>query len=123
MSLSAVALILGFLILGDSLQRYFSLPVPGAVLGLIGLFIFLLYKKHIPPTLEQTSHSILRFLPLYFVPVGVGIVTLLPQLSEQWPRLAIVLLFSTLLSLTLTAICFNALDKKQHRDTQEKEGL
>lgn len=113
MSLSAIALILGFLILGDSLETYFQLPVPGSVLGLIGLFLFLLIRKQIPEPLEKATQSILRFLPLYFVPVGVGVITLLPELSEQWPRLTLVLTISTVFSLAVTALCFNLLDAKQ----------
>lgn len=116
MSLSALALILGFLILGDSLEAYLQLPVPGSVLGLMGLFSFLVIKKHIPQPLEQTSQSILQFLPLYFVPVGVGVITLLPELSTQWPYLTLVLLLSTMISLAFTAMAFNALNKRQTRD-------
>lgn len=111
MSLSALALILCFLILGDSLESYFQLPIPGAVIGLLALFLFLLIRRRITPSLETTSQNILRFLPLYFVPVGVGVITLLPKLSDQWLSLTIVLVLSTVLSIALTAICFNALDR------------
>jgi holin-like protein len=89
--------------LGEVIARFFALPVPGGVIGMLILFIGLMLYRGVPASLEQSSQLILRPLTLYFVPASVGIMTMGPLLAQEGIRIAVVMLLSTLLPLLLCA--------------------
>jgi|SRR5690625_4254913 len=89
-----------FQLLGELVSRSLSLPIPGAVLGMLFLFAGLLLKGHVPDGLEKSSGFLLRHLSLLFVPAGVGLVKYLPLLREQ----GLVMLSLLILSMALTLV-------------------
>jgi holin-like protein len=62
-----------------------------------------------PDDLRDTSSSLLRHLSLLFVPAGVGVMAHLDRLADEWLPIAVSLLFSTLMTIAVTAIVMRAL--------------
>jgi len=104
-------------LLGESLCRFFALPLPGPVVGMGLLFFFLLIRggqgeKAVPKPLAAVSDQLLGHLSLLFVPAAVGVMRYFDVLSQYALLLTVTLVVSTALTLAATALTFQLLTKK-----------
>lgn len=113
--LEGMAVLLAFQFLGEFVSRLFHLPLPGPVLGMIGLFVFLLFYRRVPEPLTAASDPLLANLSLLFVPAGVGVVLHLKRIGSEWFPLVTTLFVSTLLGMAVTALLMQWVMKLQHR--------
>ncbi|MBE7245213.1 MAG: CidA/LrgA family protein [Actinomycetospora chiangmaiensis] len=117
--IASLALILLAQLSGEILARGAGVPIPGPVIGMGLMFVFLLLRdsgrfglpRVLPRpltdgTLESTARGLLMNLSLMFVPAGVGVVGRLDLLRAQGVKLAVVLVVSTALSLLVTVLVF-----------------
>ncbi|MDF3823084.1 CidA/LrgA family protein [Leptospira sp. 96542] len=110
-ALAGLAWLLVFQSVGEVLSRFFHLPIPGPVIGMMLLFAALF----LPRVREPVSHSaqfLLAHLSLLFVPVGVGVMAYFGMLAEHGLRLILVLVLSTWTGLAVTAGVLYALRGK-----------
>lgn len=100
----SIFVLLLFQLIGECLFRVLHLPIPGPVIGMALLTVWLLWKPAALDTeLERTSWGLLRAMGLLFVPAGVGIVANLQLVRAQWLPIVVGLVGSTALSLFGTA--------------------
>jgi holin-like protein len=107
--LAAFTLILVCQIAGEALVRGAGLPLPGPVIGMLLLFLLMRLRLPLPPELNDAADVLLKYLALLFVPAGVGAVQHLDRLGSEGVRLGAVILLSTVISLTVTALIFAGL--------------
>jgi holin-like protein len=101
--LNALIWLLGFQLAGEAICRALALPLPGAVLGMLLLFLTLCVRRTIPDDLRATVPGLLRHLSLLFIPAGVGVILWRALLAPfAWQLLCLVLL-ATLLTWLATA--------------------
>ncbi|MDF1763173.1 MAG: CidA/LrgA family protein [Oleibacter sp.] len=86
--------LVSFLILGTLVQAQLNLPVPASITGMVLLLIFLLLYRRIPNSLTQITRVLSPLLPLFIIPISVGIVTQKQLLSEHGVALLIILAVS-----------------------------
>ena len=101
--LSGFLTLLLFQLAGTELEHWLHVPVPGPVIGMVLLAGWMLLRgagKH--EDVETTSDGLLGWLPLLFVPAGVGVVTELGLLRTAWLPVSVGLVGSTLLTLVVT---------------------
>ena len=123
--IEAIAALLICQLTGEALARNFSLPVPGPVIGLALLFVALRLRALVRPdatSVDATSLGavcsfLLAHLSLLFVPAGTGIVRHAATLVAYGPGLVVALVVSTALTLTVTALVFNAVAKRSAQTT------
>ena len=108
----SVILILLFQVLGEALAFALSSPMPGSVLGMLLLVLWLLIRKAPDHALMQFSTGALRHLSLVFIPVTVGIMTQFDLLAREWPAILIAVVGSTLVSIVVTASLVRGLSRK-----------
>lgn len=101
--LAALTLLLLCQLIGETLAHALALPVPGPVIGMILLFLYLVARQGPGEELRSTSQTLLQHLSLLFVPAGTGIVLHLNRIGDEWLALLISLLVSTVLALLVTA--------------------
>lgn len=75
-----IFVLIGFWLLGSAFVEWVNWPIPGSVVGLLGLWVALVINGGVPSWLKQPSSLLIRYLTLLFVPAGVGLV-------EHWARL------------------------------------
>ena len=97
------ALILAFLLLGEAASRLLHLPLPGPVAGMAGLYLWLSLRGPPDDALRDASHKFLRYLPLLFVPAGVGVIEHLDLLGREGVAILAALAVSTALAMAVTA--------------------
>lgn len=92
--MAGLLILLLFLLSGTVLQQTLNLPLPASILGMILLLAFLLIHGKTPASLSQISKALSPLLPLFIIPVSVGIVTQKSLLAEHGLVLFIILTVS-----------------------------
>lgn len=102
-------LLIGFLLLGETVMYVTQWPIPGAVLGMILLTAWLMLRGHINADLATASQALITFLTMLIMPGVVGVFFMGDQLDGQWLAIVGSLTLGTLLSVLTTMllmICF-----------------
>lgn len=118
--LAALTQLLLFQLCGEIIAHALALPVPGPVLGMVLLFVFLLLRRGPGRELQNTSHNLLQHLSLLFVPAGTGIILHLHRLREEWLAIALSLVLSTAITLAVTALLLQALTRARTAPSGER---
>lgn len=105
---SGFAWLLVFQLAGEVVVRGLQLPVPGPVLGMLLLLLMLIWRGGPSENLRSAGQGLLGNLSLLFVPAGVGIMVHGHRIADEWLALVVALLFSTILTLTVTALVMRA---------------
>ncbi len=101
--LKALTTLLVCQFLGEILTHAAGLPLPGPVLGLLFLLALMIATGGPDRELKTTAQTLLQFLPLLFVPAGVGVITKLDVLGQTWLPVLAAITISTVLGLLVTA--------------------
>jgi len=109
----SLALIILFQLSGDFIHNRFSLPIPGAVIGMVLFFTYLCLTGGSNTKLVETGNRLLKYLPLLFIPAGVGIITYTNELKTQGAAIIASLTLGTLIAFIVTLLI---LKKSTHKD-------
>ncbi len=102
-ALRGLAWLLLFQAAGEGITHSIGLPFPGPVVGLVLMLIGLRWALVREPV-AAAADALLAHLSLLFVPVGVGVITHLPLVSQYGLQLLVVIVLSTWLGLAVTAV-------------------
>lgn len=107
--LNSLASLLLCQLAGEIISRWFGLPVPGPVMGLVILCVILLILRGrymLPDSFNAFSDGLLARMGILFVPAGVGSIQHMGLLGDYWLPIVAALLISTLLTLVVTVTTF-----------------
>lgn len=104
--------ILFFQSLGELISKFALSSLPGPVIGLVLLLIWLNFKKDISPSLILVADGFSQYLGLLFVPAAVGVVLFLPQLKTNAVPIIVALVGSVILTIAGSALVLKLLSKK-----------
>ncbi len=94
--------ILLFYLLGEGLARLFGL-LPGSLWGM--LLLFLALRLGLPESgVAPAARMLLRLMPLFFVPVGVGVLAYRELLLTHAAAVALAIVLGTLITLAVPAL-------------------
>jgi holin-like protein len=118
--IEAITAILLCQLAGEGLARFFAMPVPGPVIGLLLLFVSLILRGRLWPDapvpqdtpLGVLAGFLLAHLSLLFVPAGVGIIGQADVLARHGVGLIVALVVSTAAALAVTALVFSAVARR-----------
>jgi holin-like protein len=102
--LRGLAMLLVFQSLGEVAVRASGLVVPGPVVGMVLLFIFLVVRKTPPASLAQAADGLLSHLAIFYIPAAVGVMLYARPLAEQGLAWIAAILVSTLGAMLLPAL-------------------
>lgn len=98
-----VLLVAGQLV-GEAVVTVTGLPVPSAVVGMVFVLAALLARKGQMPEVRRAGHTLLMLVPLFLVPVSVGIMEQFDALrADAWP-LSAALCVSIVLGMAATGL-------------------
>ncbi len=108
--LKSLFIIFFFQLLGEAIQKFFEINIPGPVIGLILLLlVFIFFIKNALPfrkikkEISETSHQIINYLSLLFVPIGVGVVMHINYLGDNLFKILAIIIIGTLSTLVFVA--------------------
>jgi putative effector of murein hydrolase LrgA (UPF0299 family) len=99
-----LVILLAFQLIGTLLERIFSLPIPGPVLGMFLLLLALLSNDRLAQYVRPIALTLISYLSVFFVPAGVGIILHLERIRQEWLAIGMSLLLSTALAMAVTAL-------------------
>ncbi|WP_323590618.1 CidA/LrgA family protein [Aliarcobacter butzleri] len=114
--LKGIIALLVFQFLGECIAKFFTLLVPGPVLGMVLLLVFLIIKKGSFHSLDNAVALHLRYLPLLFIPAAMGIITQIDIITKEFWAIFIALFFGTLIALIFAAKFMDFLTSKVNKD-------
>jgi putative effector of murein hydrolase LrgA (UPF0299 family) len=98
----AFVILLGSQLVGEALARGLGLSMPGPVIGMVLLAVALGARRRVPAPLARGAAQLIRHMPLFFVPAGVGIVAELEPLRTDLLPILGALCGSTVAALLVT---------------------
>ncbi|MBO8175245.1 MAG: CidA/LrgA family protein [Thermococcus sp.] len=98
-----LAIIFGFLFLGEALVKILSLPIPGNVVGMILLTLALIFNVVKLEDVEKEAEMLVRNMSVMFIPPGVGIVLYWSLIKSQAVPIFVALIVSFFVTIILTA--------------------
>src|SRR5689334_19318873 len=110
--MTTIFVLIALQLVGEAIASLAGLPIPGAVIGLVLLFILLCWRGGAPEELTRTAGFLHDNLGLLFVPAGVGVIAYLPLIEGAWLPIAAALLVSVVASLAVTALVMSALSRR-----------
>ncbi|MCT2534389.1 CidA/LrgA family holin-like protein [Aquibacillus koreensis] len=90
-----IAILYGFYSVGVWIQESLNLFIPGSIIGMILLFCLLVTKVIKPVWIETGAHTLMKDMPLLFLPVTIGIVNHLDLFVGKGLFLIAIVLIST----------------------------
>ncbi|GAC1406052.1 MAG: hypothetical protein NVSMB6_01620 [Burkholderiaceae bacterium] len=109
--INTFAVLLVFQTIGEGLAYALSLPVPGPVIGMLLLFLYLILNSEAVHALAPTALELLKHFSLLFVPAGVGIMVHMQRIGEEWLPITAALVASTVVSIVVTAAVMRRLQR------------
>lgn len=109
--INTFVILLLFQLAGEVIAHGFGLPIPGPVIGMLLLLIYLLLNRDALEKLAPTANGLLRHLSILFVPAGVGVMLHGQRIVTEALPIIVALLISTVLGMIVTALAIKWLQK------------
>ncbi|MFC7370642.1 CidA/LrgA family protein [Fictibacillus iocasae] len=93
---------------GGFAAKVLHLPLPGSIIGMLLLFALLSMNIIRPERVQYGCETLLRFLPVFFVPITVGAIMYPSLLSLKGVIYVLILIITTLVMLVAAAKCSSA---------------
>jgi holin-like protein len=90
--------------LGEIFSKFFGLPIPGPVIGLVLLLAFLIIRGKIDSDLDTVASAFAQHLGLLFIPAAVGVVMFVPVLANHGLKIALILITSVAMTVAVTSL-------------------
>ncbi len=109
---------------GHAVSVLLPFPVPGTVIGMIFLFLLLLFKWVKAEQMKPISDFLLKNMAFFFVPAGVNILANLDLVKDKVFALAAVIVLTTVLTFGATALTVQSVIKLQDKffPAEKKDG-
>lgn len=110
-NLKGFSIILIILFLGQIIQQRYKLIIPGTVIGMVMLLLLLIFKVLKLEWINSITEVLLDNLTLFFVPIGIGVISLFDEIKDIWLPLVIILVVSTVVVMVVTGLTVQLLNK------------
>lgn len=102
-------------LLGTALNVLLLPMLPGPIIGMLLLFVFLLLRGEVGEPLSVASSSLLKYLPLILVPPAVGVMAYASDIAADFWAVVGALVLSLLLSVAFAGWLMQKLIERQQR--------
>ena len=119
--LQAFIILLVFQLVGEIISYSLKLAVPGPVIGMVLLFIWLAVDDRLLRVIQGLTSAILKHFSLLFVPAGVGVMVHAKRIGGEWFAIGVALLVSTVLAIATTAWVTRALMRRRNQATGKEQ--
>ena len=109
-----------FQLLGTALNHLVAPVLPGPIIGLVLLLIYLMVRGEVSEPLGLAANSLLRYLPLLLVPPAVGVMVYAQQIANDFWAIVGSLVISVMVSAVFAGWLMQQLMRRQrrHNETQ-----
>ncbi len=115
MLLRGLSWLVVFQLAGTALNVLFFPVLPGPIIGLVLLFVYLLLRGRVNEPLNEAASSLLRYLPLLLVPPAVGVIVHMDDIKADLWAIIGALVVSFLISVIFVGWLMQILINRQAR--------
>ncbi len=94
---------------GELLNFFIPLPIPGSIYGMILLFILLCCGIVKLSQIKETGNFLIDIMPMLFVPSAVGIISQFDKLKSIWIQIIIITIVTTFIVMGVTGLVTQAI--------------
>lgn len=105
-----------FYFIGDWLQSLLELSIPGSIIGMLLLFLLLMFKIVPVKMIEEGAHFLNLYLPVFFIPATVGVMDYFHIFKGSGMLLIVITAMSTLIVMVLAGKTSQFVSKKKQND-------
>ena len=102
--LKQICIIFLIYLIGVFISKSLELPIPGSIIGMVILLVLLLSGAIKLESIDKVSDFILDNLALFFIPSGVGIITIYSSIQNQIIQIALLCVGTTAIVMSVTAL-------------------
>jgi putative effector of murein hydrolase LrgA (UPF0299 family) len=110
-----------FQLVGTALNHLILSILPGPIIGLVLLMIYLMVRGEVSEPVSLAASSLLRYLPLLLVPPAVGVMVYAGQIANDFWAIVGSLVLSLMISLTFAGWLMQKLIDRQHTERQPSQ--
>jgi len=114
--LHGILTLLLFQFVGECITKLFELKVPGAIIGMVLLLLFLIVRKGSFHALDTSVFWLLRYLPLFIIPAAAGIITQVDTITNELIAILTSLVVGTFIALAFSAKLIDVLISRKERE-------
>jgi putative effector of murein hydrolase LrgA (UPF0299 family) len=104
-----------FQLLGTAINHLFLPVLPGPIVGLLLLLMFLIARGEVGEPISLAASSLLRYLPLLLVPPAVGVMVYAADIAADFWAIVGALVLSLVIAMAFAGVLMNWLVKRQAR--------
>ena len=108
-----------FQLLGTALNHLLLPVLPGPIIGLLLLLVYLMIRGGVGQPLNQAASSLLRYLPLLLVPPAVGVMVYARAIAADFWAIVGALVISCLLTLAFVGVLMQKLIHRHGKREQQ----
>ena len=97
--------------IGEAVSHFVKIGLPGSIVGMLLIFIALKMKLIKLNTVKPASDVLVKYMMLFFVPFGVGLMMYFDFIKSYWLVLSVAATGSVLMTLYTTAWVLQKLEK------------
>ncbi len=105
---------------GEVLSKVAHIPLPGSIIGMILLFICLLFGVIKLEMIEEISKFLLDHLAFFFIPAGVGLLAYVGILKENLVPILLICFVTTFLVMIVTGWTVQIIKKRLNKKASKK---
>ena len=115
--LQGMVLLLLFQLIGEGLSAWLKLPIPGNVIGMALMLLALSAGWVKLDWLQEAADLLLRYLALFFVPAGVGVMLYFDLIGREWLPIVAGTVISTFVVMAVTGWAEKLLDRNEETES------
>ncbi|CAI8741633.1 holin-like protein [Pseudomonas sp. IT-P100] len=104
-----------FQLLGTAINHLLLPVLPGPIIGLLLLLVYLICRGQVGEPLNLAASSLLRYLPLLLVPPAVGVMVYAKDIAADFWAIVGALVLSLLLSMAFAGVLMQRMVKRHAR--------
>jgi len=108
-----LAIILAVYLSGEVLEKVFSLPLPGSIIGLLLMLILLHLKVIKVENIKLVSDFFLNNMMFFFIPATVGIMANYHILDGYLLKIVLLVMISVVITISITALVVQFIAKRK----------
>lgn len=112
-------IIIGIYLIGEFISKFFSLPLPGNIIGLLILLTLLCTRVIKVEKIENVSRFFLDHLAFFFIPAGVGLLSSFDIIRDNLVSILILCLITTAIVIVCTGIIVQYIIGIQTKNTKK----
>jgi holin-like protein len=112
---AAFAVLWAFDAMGGVVVRAAHVPIPGTVVGILGLLGAFLARGGVPGPMEDLARFLIGHLNLLYIPAAVGVVAYASLVRRDASPIGVALVGSAVIGLVVTGWTFQIVDRRAGR--------